>query len=190
MTQSSIHLLLERFCSVSRIGTRDAYEMLLHCLNEADAFSAAWTSWTMAAEDGMTGYTLTKALVVSASEENRTALSEALSAKGFVPALCRSTAEARKFMEGGDIEILFCDDCLHGAALRNVVAEVAERHRPIPVIAVSRTGEWSEYFDALRAGAFAYLSLPLRREELDRVLESALGKSFGRNDGVKVEATI
>jgi DNA-binding NtrC family response regulator len=142
------------------------------------------------ADDGMTGYASTKALVISASEENRAALSEALVADGFVPALCGSMAEARKFIESDDTEIVFCDDCLHDGCLKSVVAEVAKRHRPIPVIAVSRTGEWGEYFEALRIGVFDYLSLPLRRDEFDRVLASALGKSFEPNDGVKVEATI
>jgi DNA-binding NtrC family response regulator len=99
-------------------------------------------------------------------------------------------AEARKFIESDDTEIVFCDDCLHDGALKDVVAEVAKRHRPIPVIAVSRTGEWDEYFEALSMGAFDYLSLPLRRDELDRVLASAIGESFGPNDGVKIEARI
>ena len=48
----------------------------------------------------------TKVLVISASKENRAALSEALSAKGFVPALCTSMAEARKFIEADDIRSL------------------------------------------------------------------------------------
>ena len=143
----------------------------------------------MAANDGMTGNDLTKALVISASEENRAAPSEALAADGFVPALCSATAEASKFIESDDAEIVFCDDCLHGGA-KNVVAEVAKRQRPILVIAVSRTGDWAEYFEALRIGAFDYLSLPLRRDELDRVLASALGKNLEPNDGGKVEATI
>jgi len=142
----------------------------------------------MTAKGGITGYDLMKALVISASEETGAALSEALGAEGLVPALCSSVGEALKFMEADDTAIVFCDDCLHNGCLKSVVAEVAERHRTIPVIAVSRTGEWSEYFDALRAGAFDYLSLPLRRDELDRVLASALRKSFGPNDRFKVDA--
>lgn len=132
----------------------------------------------MAAIDEVTGLDLTKALVISASEKNRAALSEALAADGFVPALCSSVAEARKFIESDATEIVFCDDCLHDGTLKNAVAEVARRHRPIPVIAVSRTGEWDEYFEALRIGAIDYLSLPLRSDELNRVVASALSKSF------------
>lgn len=118
----------------------------------------------------------TRALVISASEENRAALSEALAADSFEPVLCSSMTDARKFIESDDIGIVFCDDCLSDGCLKNVVAEARERQKPVPVIAVSRTGEWHEYFEALRAGAFDYLSLPLKRDELDRVLVSALSK--------------
>lgn len=142
----------------------------------------------MTAIDEVTGLDLTKPLVISASEEDRAALSEALAADGFVPTLCSSVAEARKFIESDDIGIVFCDDCLSDGCLKNVVAEVRKRQRPVPVIAVSRTGEWHEYLEALRMGAFDYLSLPLKSDELDRVVASALSKSFKTNDGVKVEA--
>lgn len=129
----------------------------------------------MPANERNVGFDLTKALVISAYEENRTALSEALAAEGLVPALCSSMIDAHKFLQSDDIGIVFCDDVSDGC-LKSVVAEVAKRREPIPVIAVSRTGEWHEYLEALRTGAFDYLSLPLRRNELDRVLGSALSK--------------
>src|SRR6516225_100880 len=129
-------------CSVSRTGTRDACEGLLPCLNGTRSVPRCLgMGKMMAADDGMTGFALTKALVISASEENRAALSEALAADGFVPALCGSMAEARKFIEADDTAIVFCDDRLHDGCLKSVVAEVAKQHRSIPVIAVSRTGE-------------------------------------------------
>lgn len=139
----------------------------------------------MAANERITGSKLTRALVISASEENRAALSEALASEGFVPAMCSSATDARKLIQSDDIGIVFCDDCLSDGCLKNVVAEVGKRQRPVPVIAVSRTGEWNEYFEALRMGAVDYLSLPLRRDELDRVLASALSKKSPAN---RVEA--
>jgi hypothetical protein len=67
----------------------------------------------IAAHDAVTGFDLTKALVISASEENPAALSEALAADGFVPVPCVSMTEARKFIPSDDIAMVFCDDCLH-----------------------------------------------------------------------------
>lgn len=130
----------------------------------------------LTAIEGKTEFHSVRALVISSSEENRAALSAALSSEGLVPILSSSMAEACALIENGDISIVFCDDCLSDGCLGNVVAEVGKLQRPIPVIAVSRTGGWHEYFDALRMGAFDYLSLPPRRDEWDRVLCLALHK--------------
>ena len=130
----------------------------------------------MTATEGMTEFRPIRALVISSSEENRAALSAVLSSEGLVPILSSSMAEACALIEHGDISIVFCDDCLPGRCLEKVVAKVGERRNPIPVIAVSRTGEWREYLEALRIGAFDYLSMPPRRDELERVLASALSK--------------
>lgn len=142
----------------------------------------------MTATNGIIECGSTKALVISASEENREALSAALASIGVVSVLCSSMAEARKYIERQDLSIVLCDDCLPERGLEKVVAEVGKRRSPIPVIATSRTGEWDEFFEALRIGAFDYLSLPPRRDELERVLAAALGKNLRPSDGVKVGA--
>lgn len=130
----------------------------------------------MTAGEGMTEFRPIRALVISSSEENRAALLAVLSSEGLAPMLCSSMAEACALIEHGEVSIVFCDDCLPGRCLEKVVAKAAEKRNPIPVIAVSRTGEWHEYLEALRIGAFDYLSLPPRRDELDRVLASALSQ--------------
>ena len=169
---------------------RGAYKELLPCPYWKRNVPPLGMSIMMATHDRITRLDLTKALVISASEENRTDLSEALAAEGFVPVLCGSMTEARKFIESDDIGIVFCDDCLPNGGLRKVVAEVGRRQSPIPVIGVSRTGEWDEYFEALRMGAFDYLSLPPRRNELDRVLASALGRGEKSSDRAKAEVAV
>lgn len=130
----------------------------------------------MTATEGMTEFRPIRALVISSSEENRAALSAVLSSEGLAPMLCSSMAEACALIEHDEISIVFCDDCLPDRCLEKVVAKAGEKRNPIPVIAVSRTGGWHEYVDALRMGAFDYLSLPPRRDEWDRVLCLALHK--------------
>lgn len=92
-------------------------------------------------------------------------------------------------VERDEIGIVFCDDCLPDRCLEKVVAKVGERRNPIPVIAVSRTGEWQEYLEALRIGAFDYLSMPPRRDELDRVIASALSRE-GLTNRTEAKAAI
>lgn len=139
--------------------------------------------------EGMTEFRPIRALVISSSEDNCAALSVVLSSEGLAPMLCSSMVEACALLEHGEISIVFCDDRLPGRCLEKVVAKACEKRNPIPVVAVSRTGEWHEYLEALRIGAFDYLSLPPRRDELDRVLALALSK--GRpNNRAKAEAAI
>jgi DNA-binding NtrC family response regulator len=101
---------------------------------------------------------------------------------GLEPILCSSLSESRKFQEVGEIRIVMFDDCLHDKGLPSIVEEMGKRPIPVPVIVVSRTGEWHECLAALRVGAFDYMALPLQREEVDRVLRLALSYSFPCSD--------
>lgn len=120
-------------------------------------------------------------LVISPSQENRFALQNVLVASGLAPILCCSLTESRKFLEDGDIRIVIFDDCPPDNGLQAIVEEMSKRPIPVPVIAVSRTGEWDECLAALRVGAFDYLALPPKRDEVDRVVGLALGDSFPRS---------
>lgn len=124
-------------------------------------------------------------LVIFPSQENRFALQNVLIPSGLAPILCRSVTEGRKFLEDGDIRIVILDDCPPDKGLQAMVEEMSKRPIPVPVIAVSRTGEWDECLAALRVGAFDYLALPPQRDEADRVLRLALSESL-RRSGIAV----
>jgi DNA-binding NtrC family response regulator len=135
----------------------------------------------MRANEGGEELSLIQVLVISPSQENRAALRNVLVASGLAPILCNSLSEGRKFLEDDDIRIVIFDDCLPNKGLQSTVEEMAKRPIPVPVIAVSRTGEWDECLAALRVGAFDYMALPPRRDEVDRVLRLALGDSLQRS---------
>jgi sigma-B regulation protein RsbU (phosphoserine phosphatase) len=135
----------------------------------------------MRANEGGEELSLIQVLVISPSQENRAALRNVLVASGLAPILCSSLSEGRKFLEDDDIRVVIFDDCLPDKGLQSTVEEMAKRPIPVPVIAVSRTGEWDECLAALRVGAFDYMALPPRRDEVDRVLRLALGDSLQRS---------
>ena len=134
----------------------------------------------MRADNGAEELSPTQVLVISPSPENRAALQGVLVATGLAPILCSSLSEGRRFLEDDDIRIVIFDDFLADKGLQAIVKETCKR--PVPVIAVSRTGEWDECLAALRVGAFDYMALPPRRDEVDRVLRLALGDSVSRSD--------
>ena len=143
----------------------------------------------MKANGGTTEFDSLQALVISPSEEIRAALSTALASTGVLPIFCGSVPEACGLLDHEDIRIVICDDGLPDKGLQQIVAELGKRQSPLPVIATSRTGEWDEFLEALRQGAFDYLSLPPRSDELARILASALGKSLRPSGMAAVGAT-
>ena len=141
----------------------------------------------MSADEGTKALSAIDVLVISPSKENRTSLQSVLAASGLAPILCDSLSEGRKFLEDHDIRIVIFDDCFSDNGLQSIVEELGKRPIPVPVIAVSRTGEWHECLAALRVGAFDYMALPPQRDEVKRVLKLALGESFRRKGPVVAE---
>lgn len=121
------------------------------------------------------------ALVVFPSDEHRTSLLKAVADAGMVPLHCESFEEAREAMKSEKIQVMICEDLLPEKALTTILKQAQNRTRPIPVIVSSRTGEWAEFLKALRQGAFDYLTLPPRGDEVRRVLGLALKEGSRAN---------
>ena len=128
-------------------------------------------------------------LVVFPYNENLDGLLKAIAEAGRVPVVSHSFEEAQEVMKHEHIQVIICEDHLPDGALEAILRLAKHRRRPIPVIITSRTGEWEEFLMALRQGAFDYLVLPPRREEVSRVLELALADSrHGGRDAGSVES--
>lgn len=115
-------------------------------------------------------------LVVFPSDEHRILLLQAIVQAGMIPLLCESSEEAREAIKDENIQVVVCEDRLPERALGAILKQTRGRLRPIPVIVASRTGEWEEFLRALRLGAFDYLVLPPRQDEVRRVLKLALAE--------------
>ena len=120
-------------------------------------------------------------LVVFPSAEHRISLLQAVVQAGMVPWLCESSEEAREAMNGENIQVVVCEDLLPQKAFGAILNQARSQTRPIPVIVASRTGEWEEFLTALRLGAFDYLTLPPRPDEVRRVLGLALAEGSRPN---------
>jgi len=65
--------------------------------------------------------------------------------------------------------MIFCDDAL-AEDYRVIVLKVAQDPLRIPVAARSRR----DHLQAMRAGAFDYISSPIRRAEVERIVSGVL----------------
>jgi DNA-binding NtrC family response regulator len=69
--------------------------------------------------------------------------------------------------------MVLCDEFVVDGNYRAVVEVVEHADTIVPVIVVSRTGDWPEYLAAIRSGVFDYLAYPPIPGELQRVIRSA-----------------
>jgi DNA-binding NtrC family response regulator len=116
-------------------------------------------------------------LVLFPRSEDSGGILNAVTEAGQIPLICHCLLEAQEVMKHEQIQVIICEDHLPQETMDAVLKLARHGHGPIPVIVASRTGGWEEYLDALRQGAFDYLTLPPRREEVRRVLELALAES-------------
>ncbi len=112
-------------------------------------------------------------LVVSSDDEVRRELTEILVQCGLVPVLASTVNESGMALAGHEVFLVLCNDCLADGAYGDIVKMVDQSDVKVPVIVVSQTGDWPEYFIAIRAGVFDYLPYPPIPGELQRIIQNA-----------------
>ena len=115
-------------------------------------------------------------LVVSANDRIRGTLGEALLLSGMAPTLSTSLAESGKHLKAGDFSVGICEDLLPDGRYFDLLQLQQQNANSSPVIVVSRTGDWEEYFEALERGAHDFLAYPLVPGELQRILKAFLAE--------------
>ena len=60
-------------------------------------------------------------------------------------------------LAGQEIFVVVCNDRLDDGKYEDIVKLVVRCETKVPVIVVSRTGDWAEYLTAMCGGAFDYL---------------------------------
>jgi two-component system NtrC family response regulator len=116
---------------------------------------------------------LPNGLVVSSDEEVRRTLGQILVQCGLAPVFASTVTESGITLADHEVLLLLSDDCLSDGKYVDIVKLAGKSDPKVPVIVVSRTGEWPEYLRAIRAGAFDYLAYPPISGELQRVIQNA-----------------
>jgi len=117
---------------------------------------------------------LREVLVVSSNDEVRRNLAELVGLCGLEPVLCDTVSDGRVALTRYPICVVVCEDQLADGNYRDLVQAVKRTAAGAPVIVASHLGAWNEYLDAVRAGAFDYIRLPLRQVEIEWVIRNAL----------------
>ena len=115
-----------------------------------------------------------KGLVASSDEEVLQKLAKIMGECGLATFLAFRVGESIKMLDRENVCLVLCDDFLIDGTYEDIL-NAAERSRTkAPVIVFSSTGDWPDYFKALRAGAFDYMAYPPFLGELPRVIRNAL----------------
>lgn len=113
-------------------------------------------------------------LVVSSDDDVRRKLAWVLRQCALAPVLASTVAESRVALAGNEIFIIVCNDRLDDGKYEDIVKLVVRSETKVPVIVVSRTGDWPEYLTAMCGGAFDYLAYPPIPGDLQQTIRNAL----------------
>jgi len=114
-------------------------------------------------------------LLVCREQSIRSALSEALLHCGVAPVLATTVKEAALDIAKRDRRFAVCQDALRDGSYEDLLRIRDAFGSSLPLIVVSRTGDWPDYFRAIDRGAYDLLAYPLIPGELQRIICNLLG---------------
>ena len=113
-------------------------------------------------------------LVVEDDADMRQMLEEELPVSGFDVAGAASAAEALARLEERRFDVVVTDQVMPGLRGSDLLVEIRARQPELPVIIMTAFGSVDAAVEAMKGGAFHYLTKPFRIEQLLDTIRSAL----------------
>ncbi len=124
---------------------------------------------------------LQRILILSGEPEHRHKLSKVMSSSGWVPVCCETISAARGLVMRYQMEVIVCDEALRDGGFRELIRELKGSACDARVVVMSRSyDDWSDYLEAMIAGAYDYLAYPPYPRELEDAVAAALVESRAR----------
>jgi DNA-binding NtrC family response regulator len=115
-------------------------------------------------------------LIVSSDLENRKSLLHILENLSLNVISCSALSEAEEVLSRQEVPLVFCDEILSDGCYRNLLSAHKAGQRA-PRIVVTIRGEWDEYLEAIRLGAFDVVRCPFRPTDIEMVIIHAVRES-------------
>jgi putative PEP-CTERM system response regulator len=113
-------------------------------------------------------------LVVDDEKNIRDGIAENFKLEGYEVALAADGAEAIKRIERGDIDLVITDLLMPKVSGEEVLKYVQAHYPTLPVIVLTGHGTIENAVEAMRAGAYDFLSKPLNLDHLELLVKRAL----------------
>ena len=112
-------------------------------------------------------------LLVDDDEDTRTLLLEGLKRRGLQVAAVASAAEALEWVRDHDIDVVVTDVQMPNTTGVQLCQQLRERHPNILALLLTGLGTYDTAMDAVRSGAYDYLTKPVKMDVLVVALERA-----------------
>jgi DNA-binding NtrC family response regulator len=115
-------------------------------------------------------------LLVDDDVELLKALAKVLEKEGYRVTAKPDAHSAMEYVNTAHLrpDLVITDVSMPGMTGTEFLAAIKNAFPTLPVIIITAFGEWDQYMDALRNGAFAYLSKPIDKSELLATVQRAL----------------
>jgi DNA-binding NtrC family response regulator len=111
-------------------------------------------------------------LVASSHMEDRSSLLHILDGLALNVISCSELDQVQEVLSRQEVPLVFCDEHLAGGGYRGLLSsDVGQRPR---IVVTFRTGEWDEYLDAMRKGAFDAIRFPFQPTDVELVVLRAM----------------
>jgi DNA-binding NtrC family response regulator len=90
---------------------------------------------------------------------------------------CSALDQAKEVLSRQEVLLVFCDELLGDGSYRDLLLANKVRRGQLRVVVTARTGEWDEYLEAMRLGAFDAIRFPLHPTDIELVVLRAARES-------------
>ena len=118
-------------------------------------------------------------LLIEDSPEDQQVVCDTLRAKGYAVTTISDPDRAWSTVEdwAKQYNFVIIQEVMRGRRGMELVHEARSRRKDLPVLVVTRDGDWNGYANALSEGAVDYFQIPVDHKKLVRTVESVLGPS-------------
>ena len=127
-----------------------------------------------------------KILVVDDHRNVLVVLQDILEREGFQALTAGNYEEAIPFAEGEDLDVVITDLKMPGKSGMDLLSYCRRKRPDVPVIMISGHGDIEAAVNAMKSGAFDFITKPVEESELVPVIHRALSES-GFNQGIVSE---
>jgi DNA-binding NtrC family response regulator len=117
---------------------------------------------------------MNKILVVDDELNMRLVLKTLLNKEGYDVATASDGLEALKILRSGDVEVIVTDLKMPRLDGMGLLDRIMREYPSTPVIIITAHGTVATAVDALKKGAFDYITKPFEQDELKRVIDKAV----------------